>query len=132
MKILTPIMHGFMDYVAVVLCLAAPFVFHFGGVPATMCHVFTLLILALNMVTDVPQGVFKLIPFRLHGIIESFLYVACAFLPVLLGFADNMYARNFYVLMGIIFFAVSALTEYQPVSAVVITAARKEKEKVRV
>ncbi|HEX8825309.1 MAG TPA: hypothetical protein VF794_35675, partial [Archangium sp.] len=58
-------------------------------------------------------GVAKLIPFTIHGSIEAVTSVALVVLPFLLGFADVVRARNFFIVSGIALFAVWFVTNYR-------------------
>ena len=70
MKKLTAIQHGYIDYLAVVLFLAAPSVLGLTGMAGTFAYVLAAIHLALTLLTAFPLSVYKLIPFEIHGWIE--------------------------------------------------------------
>ena len=62
--------------------------------------------------TDFPLGVFKWIPFKIHGAIEVMAGLFLIVAPWLFGFSGLQAARSFFVALGIITFVVVALTDY--------------------
>ncbi len=62
--------------------------------------------------TDFPLGVFKWIPFKIHGAIELVAGVLLIVAPWIFGFSDIYAARNFFVVLAIIIFVVVSLTDY--------------------
>lgn len=113
MKVLTPRIHGYLDYVVVVAFLVVPTLFGFSGLPATIAYVLAAVHLALTLLTSFPLGTLKVIPFTLHGTIELVVSFTLVALPWLLGFASILPARNFYVAAGIVIFIVWLITDYK-------------------
>lgn len=114
MKILNPRVHGYIDYLAVLYFLAAPSLFGFTGLPATIFYVLAAAHLILTLLTAYPLGVVKVIPFPLHGAIELLAGVALVALPWLLGFANSdVLARNVYVASGVVLFIAWLVTDYK-------------------
>lgn len=114
MKILNPRVHGYIDYLVVLYFLAAPSLFGFSGLPATIFYVLAAAHLTLTLLTAYPLGVVKLIPFPLHGGIELLAGIALVALPWVLGFANTeMLARNIYVLSGAVLFVAWLITDYK-------------------
>ena len=114
MKILNPRVHGYIDYLAVLYFLAAPSLFGFTGLPATIFYVLAAAHLILTLLTAYPLGVVKVIPFPLHGAIELLAGIALVALPWLLGFANSdVLARNIYVASGAVLFIAWLVTDYK-------------------
>lgn len=114
MKILNPRVHGYIDYLAVLYFLAAPSLFGFTGLPATIFYVLAAAHLILTLLTAYPLGVVKIIPFPLHGAIELLAGIALVALPWLLGFANSdVLARNIYVASGAVLFVAWLVTDYK-------------------
>lgn len=114
MKILNPRVHGYIDYLAVLYFLAAPSLFGFTGLPATIFYVLAAAHLILTLLTAYPLGVVKVIPFPLHGGIELLAGIALVALPWLLGFANSdVLARNIYVASGVVLFIAWLVTDYK-------------------
>lgn len=112
MKVLTQRVHGYLDYVVVVVFLAAPVVIGFSGLPATISYALAAIHLVLTLLTAFPLGIARLIPIALHSAIEFIVSIALIALPWLLGFTDDLPARSFYVTVGAVIFVVWLLTEY--------------------
>jgi hypothetical protein len=105
--------HGVLDYATVAAFLNAPMVFGFTGTTAaTILYWLSGIHLLMTGCTDFPLGVFKWIPFKIHGAIEVVAGLFILVAPWIFGFSDNSPARNFFVAVGIIIFVVVALTDY--------------------
>lgn len=107
-------MHGILDYAIVAIFLNAPMVFGFSGAPASTLYWLAGIHLLMTGITAFPFGMFKVIPFRIHAAIDLVVGLFLIAAPWLLGFAANAEARNFFLVVGILSFAVLALTDYTP------------------
>ncbi len=115
MNRISPRLHGYLDYVTVVVFLLAPTLIGLTGLPAQLAYALAGIHLVMTLLTDFPLGVAKLIPFPMHGWIERAvgpLLVLASFLP---GFATDTTAQVFYLVMGVVIIAVGLLTDYQGV-----------------
>ncbi len=111
MKKLSSSQHGYLDYVTVVIFLAAPSLIGLSGLAGTISYALAGIHLAMTLVTDFPLGVVKLVPFTIHGWVERVVGPVLILLPFALGFEAQ--ARSFYVFMGIIIIIVGLLTDYR-------------------
>jgi hypothetical protein len=105
--------HGYLDYVTVVVFLLAPTLIGLTGFPAQLAYALAGIHLVMTLVTDFPLGVVKLIPFTIHGWIERVvgpLLVLVSFIP---EFAGNTAAQVFYLVIGVVIILVGLLTDYQ-------------------
>jgi hypothetical protein len=112
MKLVTPMIHGYLDYLTVVVFLAAPKLVGFEGLPALLSWTLAGVHLALTLATKFPLGWRPWLPFWIHGWIERIVgpaLVLIAFLPV---FSSSSSAFGFYLFMGLVIVAVSWLTNY--------------------
>ena len=112
MKLITPTVHGYLDYLTVVVFLAAPKLLGFDGVPALLAWTLAGVHLVLTLATDFPLGWRPLLPFWIHGWIERIVgpaLVLIAFLPV---FSSSSPAFGFYLFMGLVIVAIGWLTDY--------------------
>lgn len=109
MKILSPKIHGFLDILTVLIFAAAPTVFNFGGLPATICYILAVVHLLLTLATAFPLGIVKIVPLLIHGAIELIVAIVLVILPFILGFTET--ARNFFVGIGIIIFIVWLISD---------------------
>jgi hypothetical protein len=112
MKILTPLYHGYLDYGVVLIFLLAPTVLGLSGIPAIIAYTLAVVHLALTLATDFPLGRIRLVPLKIHGFIELIVSIALLLLPWILQFSNVPIARNFYVVMGGLIFAVWLITAY--------------------
>ncbi|MFZ3179391.1 MAG: hypothetical protein WA156_04100 [Methylocystis silviterrae] len=112
MKLITPTIHGYLDYLTVVVFLAAPKLVGFEGLPALLSWTLAGVHLALTLATDFPSGWRPWFPFWIHGWIERIVgptLFLIAFLPV---FSNDSSAFGFYIFMGLLIVAVSWVTDY--------------------
>ena len=116
MKVLSPTVHGVLDYVVVLLFAAAPTVFGFTGVPATLSYVLAGVHLTMTLFTRFPMGLVKVVPFPVHGMVEVAVVVGLVAAPWLFGFNDVPAARNFYLGAAALIGVVVALTNYRGVT----------------
>lgn len=117
MKILSPTVHGALDYVVVLLFALAPTLFGFTGVPATLSYVLAGVHLLMTLCTKFPMGVIKLVPFPIHGMVEVAVVLGLVAAPWLFGFSGVLVARNFYLGAAALIAVVVALTNYRGVTA---------------
>jgi hypothetical protein len=117
MKIISPNIHGYLDFVTVAIFLLAPTLFGLSGLPAMLAYALAAIHLAVTLATDFPFGVVKLIPFTLHGWIERLVGPLLIVIPFVIGFANDAAARNFYIFIGIIIIIVGLLTDYKGTAA---------------
>ena len=113
-KPLKPLPHAVADYAMAGMLLAAPWLFGFSrDKKATSCAVATgASVLALSLLTRYPLGVFKLIPFKVHGYIEAAAGAMTAAAPWTTGFSRNRAATLTHVASGLATLAVYAVTDY--------------------
>ena len=113
MKILSPRVHGYLDYMVVVAFALVPTLLDFSKTPATVSYILAAVHLTETVITRFPLGLFKILPFTVHGSIEfvmSFLLVA---MPWIFGYANEAAARNYYIGAGIGLFVVWLITDYK-------------------
>jgi hypothetical protein len=113
MRILSPRVHGILDLVTVVALALAPFVVGLGGEPAAIAWSLAAIHLMMILITRYPLGVWKQLPFYVHGIVELIVGVALLILPSYAGYGPGSPARRFYLAMGAFILVVWALTAYR-------------------
>lgn len=112
MTFITARLHGYLDYLTVLIFLAAPSVLGFGGLAATLAWLLAGVHLAMTLATRFPLGVFRRLAFALHGWVERIVgpaLIAIAFLPAI---SDERPAFTFFAGMGLVIVAVGWLTDY--------------------
>ena len=113
MKFLTPKSHGAIDYVVVIFLLISPSVFGLSHFVSMITYVLGGIHLVLTLFTNFHYGLFKIIPFSLHGWIELVVSVILIAAHWLLGFGGNAVDRIFYISFGIAVFATWLVTDYK-------------------
>jgi hypothetical protein len=88
-QVLSPEVHGVLDYVTGATLLAAPKLFKFeraGGPAVTIPRMLGSLILGQAAITDYKAGLIKVLPFNLHLAMDYALGPFLALSPFLFGF----------------------------------------------
>jgi len=113
MKPINPLLHGILDYGLIAAFLILPGVLGFSQEAASMARIVGVVYLGAALLTKYPLGVLKLIPFPVHGILESIMAASWIVLPWVLGFQDDSAGRTFFMVAGIGLLLVAALTNYK-------------------
>ena len=113
MKIISSKVHGLLDYATVIFLLVAPTIFKMEGILCTMTYVLAVVHFALTALTAFEVGLVKIIPFKLHGVIE--IVVSAALGGVALWFSNNGNELGFYFYAGlaIVIMIVFLLTDFK-------------------
>ena len=119
MQVLPPDAHGVMDYVTGATLLAAPKLFGFdhGNNPAMKAaRIFGALILGQAAMTDYKLGLFKVLPFRMHLMMDYVLGPAMALAPFLFGFSKRRNKASWltHVVAGLTGIATTVMTRMPP------------------
>ena len=112
MKPITPTIHGYMDYLTVVVLLAAPKLLGLDGLPALLSWTLAGVHLALTVLTNFPLGWRPWLPFWIHGWVERIVGPALVLIAFLPNFFSSSLAFGFYLFMGLVIVAVGWLTDY--------------------
>jgi hypothetical protein len=101
----------------VAIFLLAPTILGLIGFAAFVSYALAAIHLAMTLLTDMPLGAIKVIPMRLHALVEMLvgpvLVVAALVLPTILG-----EKREFFLIMGLVISVVWLLSGYgRPVAA---------------
>jgi hypothetical protein len=107
------VVHGAIDYLAVVIFAVAPAVIGLSGWPAALSYTLAGIHLLMTLLTDFPAGIIKAIPIVLHQWVERIVGPVL----VILAFSMTKAVRAFFAAMGIIIFAVERLTAYRSTTA---------------
>jgi hypothetical protein len=108
------VVHGLLEYVLGVLCIAAPFLFSFdsNGTKALSVAIGTL-ILALGIVTAGPVGIVRSLPLDSHIVIDYVLAIFLIASPFVFGFTDDGPALAFFLVVGIAHLLLTILTRFR-------------------
>ena len=106
-KPISPGIHRVIDFVAVLLLLAAGPLFGFTGRPAEITSTLAGVVLVYSVFT----WFVKMITLKVHLVIDAVLGLAMIFCPFWLGFSDIEPACFFFVGFGVFVLAVVLLTD---------------------
>jgi hypothetical protein len=102
-KPITRVQHGFTDYSYIPLVSSAPHLVGFteNKTATTLCYVLSSTILASSLVTRAEWGLFKIMPYKAHLVLDTVGGLTALTAPWLFGFAKNRKARNTFLAAGI-------------------------------
>ncbi|MBA3369155.1 MAG: hypothetical protein H0T99_10910 [Geodermatophilaceae bacterium] len=107
-------LHGILEYALGALFIAAPFVFNFDSGAATgMSVAVGVLILILAAVSEGPVSLVNQLPVLLHVAVIYLLSIFLIAAPFLLGFADEVPPRNFFIISGVLLLLVTIGTRFR-------------------
>lgn len=114
MRFLPTRIHGAIDYLWGAALLASPWAFGFadGGAAQWIMMVFGLGAFAYSALTDYELGLFRLLPMRLHLVLDGLAGALLAASPWLLGFADRVYWPH--LVFGLFAVVASLITRTEP------------------
>lgn len=113
MKIISPLIHGYLDFLTVAIFLLAPTLLNFSEIPTLLSYGLAAAHLTVTVISGFPIVTLKLISFTVQGWIERIVGPVLIIAPFVLGFEEETLARNFFITMGIIIIVAGLLTNYQ-------------------
>ena len=111
MKVLNSRVHGVVDYLVVLFLLASPTLFGLSEDIACYTYILAGVHFTLTILTKFKFGLIKVIPFKIHGIIEyvvGVVLIAAAFLHHLEG-VDKTFVIGF----GVAVLVTALITDYK-------------------
>ena len=112
-KPITPRRHGAIDYGFLIIALVGPSLLGLNGTARVVFGVLGLVQGTLNVFTDHPLALKRVVPFRVHGRLELGGVPVYFLLPVLAGAIDGTRALVFYLVAGALLLAVFVLTDWK-------------------
>lgn len=106
-------MHGYLDYATVLFLLAAPSLFKMEGTLSTFTYGLAAVHFILTALTAFEVGLVKVIPFRVHGLIEFVVAIALAGVGLWFRNDGNDLGFYFYVALAIVILIVFLLTDFK-------------------
>lgn len=116
MKPISPTLHGILDYLTCGFFLIVPSMFDLTGTPAYICYTLAAGYLVISLLTNMPLGLLKWIPFWLHGRFEMISGLVFLASPWIFNFSQNGTLRNLFMGAGVVFLLVFMLTQWRPQS----------------
>jgi hypothetical protein len=112
MRLLTPRVHGILDYAAVVVLILAPFWLRFDETNVLALYISEVLGLGLllySLMTDYTYSISGAISFKIHLVFDAVAGSGSIAAPFVFGFEGS--ARIYYIVMGVGVLIVVALTD---------------------
>jgi len=105
--------HGIIDYLVVVFLWLSPTIFELPNITSTFTYVLGCIHLTLTILTNFELGLIKVIPLKIHGMIELIVSISLIAVGFYLNTIEGELARNFYIVFGIAIFATWLITDYK-------------------
>jgi hypothetical protein len=112
MKVISPKVHGIIDYLVVIFLILAPNLFGLPELTTTITYVIAGIHFTLTILTRYQPGIIKVIPLGVHGWIELIVSIALVGLAFYLQNIEGDLSRNFYLGFGVAVFLTWLLTDY--------------------
>ncbi len=113
MKIISSKMHGILDYATSAFLLLSPTLFKMEGNLCTITYALGVVHLCLTILTDYEVGLIKVIPFRIHGLIEVAVSLGLAVLAFWFYNNANEFGFYFFMALAVIIMIVFILTDFR-------------------
>lgn len=110
---LTSKIHGAIDYLVVLFLALSPTLFGLEDVTATFTYALAAIHFLLTIATKFEFGLLKVIPFRIHGVIELIVSIILVGVAFYLGNLEGDLSRNFYLSFAGAVFITWLLTDYK-------------------
>lgn len=104
--------HGAIDYLVVVFLFLSPKLFGLKDMTTTFTYALAVIHLLLTITTKFEYGLVKIMPFKIHGVIELIVSIALIGVAFYLGNLEGELSRNFYLSFGIAVFVTWLITDY--------------------
>lgn len=117
MKIISTRTHGFLDYGVGLFLIAVPWLFGFAndGPETRIFVILGLGALVYSLFTRYELGLFKVIPFRAHLVLDLMSGLLLAASPWLFDFADRVYVPH--LIFGFVEIGAALMTQTTPTHA---------------
>ncbi len=113
MKVISPKLHGILDYLVVLFLAASPTLFKMEGALCNFTYGLAAVHLVLTICTSYELGLIKIIPFPIHGIIEFFVAIALALVSFWFNRNGDALGFYFYLYFAVAIMAVFLLTDFK-------------------
>ncbi len=102
MKIISSKTHAILDYATVIFLLASPSLFKMENSLSTFTYVLAGVHFLLTILTNFEFGLLKVIPFRIHGLIEIVVAVVLAAIAFWFNSNGSELGLYFYLLLAVV------------------------------
>jgi len=104
--------HGVIDYIFVLYLVITPLLLKISDFTKMITFSMALVHLLLTLSTNFKLGIFRMVSFKIHGIIELVVSLLLIIIAFFLEHIDGNLARNFYLINGICVFLTWLITDY--------------------
>jgi hypothetical protein len=113
MTILTPKVHGILDYLVSVLLIASPWIFHFahGGAETRVPVILGTMTILYSLITIYDYSIITVIPFSAHLVMDTISGIILFLSPWIYGFADTVFLPH--VIFGTLELCVVLMTQHR-------------------
>lgn len=108
-------MHGIIDYLLVGFLFASPTLFQMEGTLCTVTYSLAAIHLCVTLLTDFEVGMIKVIPFKIHGLLEVVVSLVLAVLGFWFYNNGTTFGFYFYMALAIVIMIVFILTDFKNV-----------------
>jgi hypothetical protein len=114
MKKITPRVHGILDYLTVLFLMISPSLFEMQARGLRFTYILASAHLVLTLFTDFKAGAFKLIPFKIHGLIEIIVSISLIGIAMWFRSSGDNVSFYYYLIFSVVLFVVWARSDYKP------------------
>ena len=115
MKKLSPRIHGIVDYFSVLFLLISPQLFEMENNGSAFAYILAIVHLLLTLFTNFQAGVFKIIPLKIHGLIELLVSIGLAGIAIWFRNVGEFVSFYFYLVFSVALIIIWLVSEYSPV-----------------
>ncbi|QHS55138.1 hypothetical protein GWR56_06150 [Mucilaginibacter sp. 14171R-50] len=110
MKLISPKLHGIIDYLLILFLFASPTLFAMPNNVSTDTYLLAAVQLILTIVTDYSFGMFRMVPLGVHRIIELIISLGLIVSAFTLFQYDER-SKPYYLGLGVIWFIAALFTD---------------------
>lgn len=111
MKLISPKLHGIIDYILIIFLYLSPTFFAMQKDVATYVYLLATAQLILTIITDYSSGMFRMVSLKLHRFIELAISLGLIVAAITLFQYDER-TQPYFVGLGIFWLIVVAFTDY--------------------
>lgn len=111
MKIISSKTHAILDFITIIALLALPDLVFLTPTAATLSYTLAVIHFIMTITTDFKGGIFKLIPFKVHGYVE----LAVGIILLVLAFTffkGDLTDEIYFACVGLIILILFSITDY--------------------
>ena len=113
MKIINSKIHGLIDYAFIGLLWLAPMIFGLEEKAFMFSNILGSIHLILTIFTNFEFGLFRFIPFKIHGLVGLIVPFLLIGVAIYLAYVENDFSRNYFFGVAVAVFATWIFTDYK-------------------